>query len=538
MRYTPPIDDLQFQLEKIHNFNILTTYFPDFDAEILPEILETIGKFASEELFALRGEMEKTPPQLMGNEVIVSNKFGEIIKALSEMGVMGVCAPEEFGGLGLPLTVQIAMNELIAAANPALQLCPLLTQGQIEALNQHGSDAQKSHIIPKLISGEWTGTMLLTEAQAGSDLSAIKTKAVLQDDGSYALFGQKIFITWGDHNQAENISQLTLARIDGAADGIKGISLFFMPKYLDEGARNPVFPIALEEKLGLHGSPTCVMSLEGAKAWLIGKEGEGLKAMFTMMNNARLNVGVQGVGAAELAFQNALDYANIRKQGQSEPHGTILDYPDIRRMLIEISTKITIARALTLDCAIALDCGRFDKTMQARAEILTPIVKTYASEIALECANDAIQIFGGMGYIEETGMAQILRDARIFPIYEGTNGIQALDLVGRKLTIHQDTLLDMIHNLHAPNPAIDALLQATNALSERSMAERGADAGAYLRAFAEILGAHYLQKGSEHSQDYKTLYEDFQFTTLPHSIQSLNRIAQSPRNLPEGSFFS
>ncbi|WP_346301666.1 acyl-CoA dehydrogenase, partial [Halomonas sp. BM-2019] len=364
--------------------------------------------------------------------------------------------PEALGGQGLPEVVASAVQEMLHGANMALGLCPMLTAGAIEALAHHGSEAQKATYLPKLVEGTWTGTMNLTEPQAGSDLSKVRTRAVPQEDGSYRLFGQKIFITWGEHDAAENIIHLVLARTPDASEGNKGISLFLVPKYLVNeplvnedgslGERNDVTCASIEHKLGIHGSPTCTLSFgekDGAIGYLVGEEGRGLNHMFTMMNEARHKVGIQGIGVAERACQHAFAYALERTQGRSPRSGrddcTISDHLDVRRMLLAMRARTDALRALALYCAAQLDLARHAANdaeraaAQARVEVLIPVVKAFSTDQAVEIASLGIQVHGGMGFIEETGAAQLLRDARIAPIYEGTNGIQALDLAGRKL---------------------------------------------------------------------------------------------------------
>jgi hypothetical protein len=395
-----------------------------------------------------------------------------------------------------------------------LQLNPLMTQGQIEALEHHASDELKALYLPKLISGEWVGTMNLTEPQAGSDVGALSTRAEPNGDGTYAVSGQKIFISWGDNDFSENVCHLVLARLPDAAPGTKGISLFLVPRNLPDengapGVANTLNVVSLEHKLGLHGSPTCVMQYDGAKGWLVGEPHKGMAAMFTMMNNARLGVGGQGVGIAEGAYQHALAYAQERKQGRSAPTGTILDHADVRRMLIEMRADTFASRAILLACAGAIDMGHAtgDANWIARAAFLTPIAKTFGTETGICVAETGVQVHGGMGFIEETGAAQFYRDVRVTAIYEGTSGIQAMDLVGRKMMDGGEAaarLLDEIED-HAERAratlpelagpvweATESLRETTEWLvAQGDMNERFAGALPYLRAFARVLGAHY-----------------------------------------------
>jgi acyl-CoA dehydrogenase len=391
-----------------------------------------------------------------------------------------------------------------------------MTQGQIEALEHHASDELKAIYLPKLISGEWSGTMNLTEPQAGSDVGALSTKAVENGDGTYAITGQKIYISWGDNDFTENVCHLVLARLPDAAPGTKGISLFIVPKRLPDengevGQANSLSVVSLEHKLGLHGSPTAVMQYDAAIGWLIGEPNKGMAAMFTMMNNARLGVGIQGVSIAEAATQHAIAYAVDRKQGQTPVEGgsgTIVDHADVRRMLMSMKAETFAARALALDCAAAIDMARAtgDEGWRARAAFLTPICKAYGTDTGIKVAETGIQVHGGMGFIEETGAAQFLRDVRVTAIYEGTNGIQAMDLVARKMMdggAAAFALLDQIEavaassDLGAPlTRAVAELRQATQDLIKLDLNDRFAGAVAYLGAFARVLGAQYHIKAA------------------------------------------
>ena len=412
-----------------------------------------------------------------------------------------------------------AVNEMMASACLSLQLNPLMTQGQIEALEHHGSDALKAIYLPKLISGEWSGTMNLTEPQAGSDVGALRTKAEPNGDGTYAVTGQKIFISWGDNDFTENVCHLVLARLPDAVPGTKGISLFMVPKRLPDaggqpGVANTLKVVSLEHKLGLHGSPTAVMQFTGATGWLVGAPHEGMKTMFTMMNNARLGVGVQGLGSAEGAFQHALAYAKDRKQGRAGGTGTIIEHADVRRMLTTMKADIFAARAIALANAVAIDMSRAtgDADWAAQAAILTPITKAFGTDIGNEVASAGIQVHGGMGFIEETGAAQYARDVRVTAIYEGTNGIQAMDLVGRKLMDEGEAayrLLETIENgaeaareklpeLAGPVwEAAESLRETTEWMVARTdMQDRYSGAVPFLRAFARVLGAHFHLKAA------------------------------------------
>jgi alkylation response protein AidB-like acyl-CoA dehydrogenase len=415
--------------------------------------------------------------------------------------------------MGLPMTVTTAVNEMMSASCLSLQLAPLMSQGQIEAMEHHASEAIKELFLPKLMSGEWSGTMNLTEPQAGSDVGALSSRAEDNGDGSYSVSGQKIFISWGDNDFADNVCHLVLARLPDGVPGTKGISLFIVPRNLpddngDAGVANSLKVVSLEHKMGLHGSPTCVMQFDGAKGWLIGKEHGGMAAMFTMMNNARLGVGGQGVGVAEGAYQHALAYALERKQGKT-PSGTIIDHADVRRMLMSMKADVFASRAILLNCAAAIDLqtATGDAEWAARAAFLTPIAKAFGTETGMRVAETGVQVHGGMGFIEETGAAQYYRDVRVTAIYEGTNGIQAMDLVARKMMDGGEAaakLLDEIED-HAERAratvpelagpvweATETLREATEWLVAQSdLNERFAGAVPYLSAFARVLGGHY-----------------------------------------------
>lgn len=471
MAYKAPVADIAFALNHIAGFARLVQdgMFSDLDGDTLTAILEEAGRFASEELAPINRAGDEYPAKLEAKEVITSPGWKDAYAQFVEAGWNGLSGPTEFGGQGLPQGLAMAVGEMWNGANMAFALCPLLTQGAVEAIDQFGSAELKAKYLPKMIAGEWTGSMQLTEPGAGSDLRFLKTRAIPQGDGSYKLTGTKIFITYGEHSLTSNIIHLVLARLPDAPPGTKGISLFVVPKYLvnDDGSlgtRNDVFCSKLEHKLGIHGSPTCVMNFGdegGAAGWIVGEPHRGLQYMFTMMNRARLGVGVQGVGVAEHAFQHALAYAKERRQGSADgaPDGEmspIISHPDVRRMLLSMKAKIAAARALCCATAVALDVAKFgaDEATRARADaeaaLLTPLAKSYGSDVGVEVASEGVQIHGGMGFVEETGAAQFYRDARITPIYEGTNGIQCIDLVGRKLTLNNgETLKGFLEGLHA-----------------------------------------------------------------------------------------
>lgn len=424
--------------------------YGDFDYETIKQIIEASAKFSEEILAPINEIGDKEGAQLIdGKGVKLPECFRSAYAQMVEGGWQGISFDAELGGMGLPKIVGMAVFETIHSANMAFGLCPMLSMGALDALKEHGTRAQQDEFLPNLISGEWSGTMNLTEPQAGSDVGALTTRAIKNSDNSYTINGQKIFITWGDHDFASNIIHLVLARLPNAPAGPKGISLFIVPKYLRDAngnytIRNDAGPVSLEHKLGINASPTCVMSYgeglfgdtKGAIGYLIGAENDGMACMFTMMNAARLNVGLQGVSIAELATQKAVNFAKERIQGQGK---AIIEHPDVRRMLLLMRAKTNAARAICYltaaseDMALAANNEAERAKYKAQASLLTPIAKAWGTDIGVEVASLGIQVHGGMGYIEETGAAQILRDARIAPIYEGTNGIQALDLIGRKL---------------------------------------------------------------------------------------------------------
>ena len=497
MTYAAPIADMRFALEACADLWTLRERYPNLDAETLAAILESAGQLASETLAPINRSGDRAGVKLANDVVITAPGFRNAFEAFKAGGWQGLAADPAYGGQGLPRAVALAVMETVHSANMSFGLLPMLTLGAIEAIETHGADDQKALYLEKLISGEWSGTMNLTEPQAGSDLGALTTKAVPQADGSYAITGQKIFITWGEHDLAPNIIHLVLARIEGAPAGSKGISMFIVPKFRDaDGSRNAVRCIGLEEKMGIHASPTCTMAYEGATGWLIGEENRGLAAMFTMMNAARLNVGMEGVAVAEAAYQKALAYARERTQS-----GLIVNHPDVRRMLMTMRAKIQAARAICYATAVAADKG--DK---AREDLLTPLAKAWSTDLGVEAASLGVQIHGGMGFVEEGGAAQFYRDARIAPIYEGTNGIQAIDLYGRKLLGDRGEAMRVLieeargvaGSTHPKlNAAIDALAEATDYMLSASREDALAGAHAYLQLAGDVVGGMLLVKGGE-----------------------------------------
>ncbi|MGO2540414.1 acyl-CoA dehydrogenase [Specibacter sp. AOP5-B1-6] len=452
-QYQPPIADIAFALEHVVGYPDIANLpgFEHADLDTVVELLEQCGEFMAEAVAPLnqQGDTQGSQLQLDGT-VKTPDGFKEAYQQYVDAGWGSVPLPEEYGGGGFPRTIGLAIQEMFNSANLAFSLCPLLTQGAIDALLHYGDDAMKNRYLPKMVSGEWTGTMNLTEPQAGSDVGALTTKAVKNDDGSYAITGQKIFITYGDHDMAEQIVHLVLARTPGAPTGTRGISCFIVPKFHindDEslGERNGVQTVSLEHKMGIHASPTCVLSYENATGYLIGEENKGMRIMFVMMNAARLGVGAQGLAVAERAYQQSLEYAQQRQQGlaigATGTSSAIIEFPDVRRMLMTQRASIAALRYLMLLDASYVDHSTNDPdpAVRARADeivgLLTPICKSFGTDLGNELTSLALQIQGGMGFIEETGAAQHVRDVRIAAIYEGTNGIQAADLVGRKLGV-------------------------------------------------------------------------------------------------------
>ncbi len=499
--YAPPVEEMLTMLFDVHGFA-----HPDIDRETAKSILEEAAKLASEVLAPLNHPGDKAGAKFDSGTVTTAPGFKEAYRQYCAGGWNAVPFDPEYGGQGLPWGLAFCIQEMWQGANMSFGLCPLLNQGAVEAISLHGSPEQKSKYLPKLISGEWTGTMNLTESQAGSDLGLIRTKAEKQADGTYKVTGQKIFITYGEHDMAENIIHLVLARTLDAPPDVKGISLFIVPKVMDDGSRNTVRCIGLEHKLGIHASPTCTMEFEGAVGTLIGQENMGLKYMFTMMNNARLSVGLQGVAIAERAYQKAYAYAHQRVQGKSPVTGervVIAEHADVRRMLQEMKNQITAGRGMTLEAAVALDqAAAGDEDARKKVELLTPIVKAWCTDMACEVTSTALQVFGGMGYIEETGIAQLFRDARILPIYEGTNGIQAADLVFRKI-IHDEgrTAKLFLEKLKGRVPEKERLevLASTDHILEKGV--KGDfellryEAMNYLKTFGSMGGGGYIKKG-------------------------------------------
>ena len=507
MHYQAPVKDIRLAL-KVAGFDAMMEdgLLPEVEDGLADAILEEAGKFATDRIAPLNHSGDKHGAQFKDGRVIMPPGWKETYHDWAGAGWNGLMAEADFGGQGLPQMLQSACGEMWTAASMAFALGPVLTAGAIEALQTHGSDGLKTVFLEKLVSGAWMGTMNLTEPQAGSDLNALRARAERAADGSYRIFGQKIFITYGEHDITDNIVHLVLARLPDAPAGTRGISLFVVPKFLVNedgslGAHNDLYCHSIEHKLGIHASPTCTMIFgdkEGAVGYLVGQENRGLACMFTMMNAARLAVGIEGVGIADRAFQQALSYAKDRKQGRAAGHqgdamSPILDHPDIRRMLLLMRAQTEAARLICFMTAEALDRAHREtdaaKRKQAadRAALLTPIAKAYSTDIGIEMSSLGVQVHGGMGYVEETGAAQHWRDSRIAAIYEGTNGIQAIDLVTRKLPL-QDGLV-MQAQLAQMNDVIDEV-ERSNHPAFGETAERLRDAVSALAAATEFMLAH------------------------------------------------
>jgi 3-(methylthio)propanoyl-CoA dehydrogenase len=471
--YVAPIADMQFAMNEVAGLGELQTLpgFEDATPDLVAAALGEASRLASEVLAPLNQSGDRQGARLENGVVRTPEGFKEAYRQFVEGGWNSLPFDPAHGGQGLPWLVAMAVNEMWQSANLSFSLCPLLTQGAIELLSAHGSPAQKARWLPRMVKGEWTGTMNLTEPHAGTDLGALRTRAVAQGD-HYRITGQKIFITFGEHDLAENIVHMLLARTPEAPPGAHGISLFIVPKRLVDGdgrlgAQNDLRAASLEHKLGIHASPTCVMSYgddQGAIGYLVGEENHGLEYMFTMMNNARLGVGLQGVSLSERAYQQARAYAQARVQGRDrgEP-ARIIHYPDVRRMLLTMRAQTEALRALAYFTAAALDLARHHpdahrrQREQAVVELLTPVVKALSTDVGVEVASLGVQVHGGMGFVEETGAAQLYRDARIAPIYEGTNGIQALDLVRRKIARDGGEALGaFMARMAADGPALSA----------------------------------------------------------------------------------
>ena len=539
MTYRAPVTEIEFALMKEAGFERLieSGKYEDLSPDLLTAILDEAAKLANDYVAPASWDGDQKGCRLADDGVTVPESFKEAYAKYVEGGWPTIAAPVEYGGQGLPLALSNAVTEMMNS-NIGFQLCPMLSNGGMEAMAAHATQEQKEKYLRKVITGEWSATMNLTEPHAGSDVGNIRAKALPQDDGSYKITGTKIYITYGDHDMTDNIIHLVLARTPGAPEGTKGISLFVVPKFFvnDDGslgALNDVKCIGLEDKLGIHASPTCVMAYGeqadvtgGATGWLVGPEHGGMACMFTMMNNARLHVGLQGVGVAEAATQHALAYAQERKQGRKpgaakDDHAAvaIIEHPDVRRMLLTMRALTDASRAICYENGVLNDLAHAsgDAAAKAKNDLLTPISKAFSTDIANEVAALGVQIHGGMGFVEETGAAQHVRDARILTIYEGTNGIQALDLVGRKLPLGNGSVVadyvgemkETVETCRQSNSPVlvDVAERLANAIvvledtTEWLMAQKGsmdvlAGATPYLRLFGLVAGCHYLARGA------------------------------------------
>jgi len=592
--YNPPIDEMSFLLNDLGMLPQVSSLpgYEEADAELVDALLNEAGKLSSEVLAPLNKSGDEQGARFENGVVRTADGFADAYQTYVEGGWNALTCNTEYGGQQMPSLIGTVVLEMFTSANMAWSLCPLLTVGAIESLEVYGSEELKKTYLPKLISGKWPGTMNLTEPHAGSDLAELRCRAVPEGD-HYRIHGQKIFISYGEHDMTDNIIHMVLARLPDAPEGTRGISLFLVPKMLVEedgslGQRNDLRCASVEHKLGIHASPTCVMAFgdnEGAVGYLVGEKNEGLKAMFTMMNMARFNVGLQGVSIAERAYQQARDFAKERVQGRVDGGGSekvsIINHPDVRRMLMSIKAQTEAMRALAYDTAVQFDISKRHPDeaaragAQARLDLLTPIVKAWSTDLGVELSSTAMQIHGGMGFIEETGISQHYRDSRIAPIYEGTNGIQARDLVGRKVIRDQGktaksyiaemrAIGDAADGLEAPCAeigsnlirAIDALTEATDWLIEnggKTPALAFAGATAYLELFGNVAGGAMMTRAAsaasaalevdDGNQDfYKTKLATARFYAehvLPKSeglAASITKGADSFLSLPEDAF--
>ena len=544
--YRAPVEEISFTLKHVAGLDaaLAAGTFGELSEDVVDAILQEAGRFATEEVAPLHKIGDRHGAVLKDAAVTMPPGWKDLYRRWIDGGWNALSGPVEFGGQGLPIMLGVAALEMWNSSSMAFGIGPTLTMGAVEAIEKHASAALKEKYLEKLVSGAWMGTMNLTEPQAGSDLNALRTRAEPVGDGTYRIFGQKIFITYGEHDLTDNIVHLVLARLPDAPPGTRGLSLFLVPKFLvDEGglpgARNDVFCSGIEEKLGIHASPTCTMiygdgfagdGTPGAIGWLIGEENRGLACMFTMMNNARLAVGMQGVAVAEAAYQKALAYANERRQGKAPGYNgdgmaPIVHHPDVQRNLLTMKALTGVARAIAYSCAHAIDMARTADGEKARhwrdrADLLTPVAKAFSTDVGVEVASIGVQVHGGMGFVEETGAACLYRDARIAPIYEGTNGIQAIDLVMRKLPQgdgrhvfgYIDELAAIVDAVRGSNlegfgrtadrleSTLDDLAKATRFLQAEA-AEGNSQAalfGAapYLRLFALAAGGALLARGA------------------------------------------
>ena len=550
--FKAPVKDIVFGYEVVETYDVISKIpaFSDFNEDIVIQTMEECAKFAEEVLAPINAIGDQQGATIKDGKVTMPKEFIDAYKSFSEAGWASISLPSEIGGGGMPIALSGGTLEILSTANLAFGLAPGLAAGAISAINFHGSEDQKAKFLPKLVSGEWTGTMNLSEPQSGSDLGTITTKAEPLEDGSYKITGTKVWITFGEHDLTDNIIHLVLAKIPGSPEGTKGISMFIVPKVMvnDDGSLgddNNVSCISIEEKLGIHASPTCVMEYDGSIGYLVGEENRGLNYMFTMMNEARVWVGGQGLASASGALQGAAQYARDRVQGrpvgmskEDAKESTIIDHADVRRMLMTIKSYVDAMRYMMYDNQLMLDVeyfgeGELKEFGEERCGILTPITKAWISDLGVELSSMAIQIYGGMGYVEETGVAQYLRDSRIAPIYEGTNGIQALDLMFRKLPLDngqamqrllgdvQKVIDDMKNDDEIISSMAEKLQKEVDTLSEVTLwlggrmlegelVDASAAATPYLKMFGQVLGGYYMGKAAIlANKKYKETNDEF-----------------------------
>ncbi len=587
--YTPPLKEISFILHDVLNAQSLSELegYEDFSSELADQILEEGGKICEEMFFPLNQSGDKQGCTLKGTEVSTPEGFKQAYDTFAQNGWCGLSADPKYGGMGMPMLINTAMKEMICSSNMSLGMYPGLSYGAYEALHKFGTDELKDTYLPKLVEGTWSGTMCLTEPHCGTDLGLIKTKATPNDDDSYSITGTKIFISAGEHDLTENIIHLVLAKLPDAPEGVRGISLFIVPKFIPDdngqaGERNSLSCGSLEHKMGIKANSTCVMNFDEAKGWLVGDKHKGLRAMFAMMNDARLGVAMQGLGIAEIAYQNGLDYAKERLQMRSltgtkfpdKPADPIIVHPDVRRMLLISKATTEGMRALSYWIGKELDISlkHKDKKERERADdlvaLITPILKAYLTDMGSEIANHSVQIFGGHGYIWESGVEQYVRDARIAQIYEGANGVQALDLVGRKMSKDFGKLLRRFFHpvqefieQHQTNEDLQEFIfplaksfmklqQITAIIAQKSLKnpdEAGAASVDYLRLFALVAMAFMwckiviaAQEKLKNSDDDKEFYEAklitarfFMARILPESDTRFKMIMSGADNLME-----
>ena len=550
--FKAPVKDIVFGYEVVETYDVISKIpaFSDFNEDIVIPTMEECAKFAEEVLAPINAIGDQQGATIKDGKVTMPKEFIDAYKSFSEAGWASISLPSEIGGGGMPIALSGGTLEILSTANLAFGLAPGLAAGAISAINFHGSEDQKAKFLPKLVSGEWTGTMNLSEPQSGSDLGTITTKAEPLEDGSYKITGTKVWITFGEHDLTDNIIHLVLAKIPGSPEGTKGISMFIVPKVMvnDDGSLgddNNVSCISIEEKLGIHASPTCVMEYDGSIGYLVGEENRGLNYMFTMMNEARVWVGGQGLASASGALQGAAQYARDRVQGrpvgmskEDAKESTIIDHADVRRMLMTIKSYVDAMRYMMYDNQLMLDVeyfgeGELKEFGEERCGILTPITKAWISDLGVELSSMAIQIYGGMGYVEETGVAQYLRDSRIAPIYEGTNGIQALDLMFRKLPLDNGQAMqrllgdvkkvidDMKNDDEIISSMAEKLQKEVDTLSEVTLwlggrmlegelVDASAAATPYLKMFGQVLGGYYMGKAAIlANKKYKETNDEF-----------------------------